>query len=103
MKPPSLRKVHLDAQLSLRSGEEELRLTSDRETVKVSLSSLRAFPQQPYSASQLWSTIKSVLPYLDQRLQVYLRDQLVVENKDGKWNIIRWADFLRLAWKALRS
>ena len=87
----------------MRSGAEEITLTSDREAVQVSLSSLKAFPQQPYPAVLLWKKLKAALPYLDQEVQLYLANNLVAETRRGQWKIRRWGDFLRLAWKALRS
>ena len=103
MKAPRKRLLHLDADLTLRQGAHTIEIKSDRETIRVSLSSFKAVPQGPFGLRELSRYARLASTHLHQDWLVEVAGQALLRHQGGRWRVQNWAGLLKLGLRFLRS
>jgi hypothetical protein len=103
VKAPRKRLLHLDADLTLRQGAHTIEIKSDRETIRVSLSSFKAVPQGPFGLRELRRYARLASTHLDQDWRIDVAGQPLLSRQAGRWRVQNWAGLLKLGLRTLRK
>jgi len=96
VKAPKKRLLHLDADLQLQRGPHTITIKSDRETIRVSLSSFSALPRGPFGRRQAVRYARLASAHLDQDLLIEVAGKTLLRRQAGRWRVRDWGGFLKL-------